>query len=355
LIGGQMLYLGFSLRTVLRYGGVSYQTARFGERLAARELSSFLQLPATGNPQARAYGRRLRERLGDNEAIARTLLQQINRDEFYYTLTPPVLAEDLIDDFWFNQRRGFCEHYAAATAFILRAADVPTRVIGGYQGGDYNPFGKYVTVSNAKAHAWLEYWHPLHGWRRLDPTAAILPTRIEPDLRQQLRSRDGIFEPAQWASTALGLNTADLLQTLHDSWQLADQWFDSHIVRFNRELQQDWLQQAGFSSVQRQDLIQLLVLAVFLGLALAAWLILRPGRVREPLLRCYQQFERYMRKRGVERAAGEPPLHFFARCQQQQAAASQTIATFARHYLAMRFGQAPVDINALRQLLRQLP
>ncbi len=354
LTAGRMLWLGYQLRTVLNYRAVSKRSNQFGETLDDRDRQSYLQLPSGGNPLSHAYGQRLRARFDNNETIARALLQQINREEFYYTLSPPVLAEDLIDDFWFNQRRGFCEHYASAVVFILRAADVPSRVIGGYQGGKVNPFGGYLTVLQSNAHAWVEYWHEQRGWQRLDPTAAILPSRIEPDLRQQLRARDGIFEPAQWASTVLDSAALGLLQELQQGWQLANQWFDSNIVRFNKEMQRDWLNQAGLTSVERDDLIQILVVGVFLGLAIAGWILLRTGRAHEPLVRCYQQFESKMQKRGVVRQLGEPPLQYFLRCQQQAPSQSQTVALFSRCYLAMRFGEAPTDIPALKKLLRQL-
>ena len=99
--------------------------------------------------------------------------------QFFYTLTPPLLGEDPIDDFLFNTRSGFCEHYASAFVFLMRAAGIPARVVTGYQGGEVNPIGDYMIVRQSEAHAWAEVWLEGEGWLRVDPTAAVSPLRVE--------------------------------------------------------------------------------------------------------------------------------------------------------------------------------
>src|SRR5690606_13368344 len=96
-----------------------------------------------------------------------------------YTLTPPLLGEHPVDDFLFNTRSGFCEHYASAFAFLMRAAGIPARVVTGYQGGEVNPIGGYLIVRQSEAHAWVEVWLEGRGWVRIDPTAAVSPLRVE--------------------------------------------------------------------------------------------------------------------------------------------------------------------------------
>lgn len=355
LVGGNTVWLGYELRRVLRYQGESAKPVILGAQLSERDRAQYMQLPSSGNPRARELGQQLRAQFAGHEAIAKVLFQKINEQDYFYTLSPPELAEDLIDDFWFNKRRGFCEHYAAATAFILRAAGVPTRVIGGYQGGELNPFGRYLSVSQADAHAWVEYWHEQSGWVRFDPTAAISPLRIEPDLRQRLRHRDGVFELAQWSSVLGEGQSFNVLQSLHDGWQLANQWFDSHVVQYNQSLQRDWLRQLGMKEVDKTTLLRTLFLALVVALSFSAWLLLRPQRARSALLRCYQQFERRMEKKGLVREVGEPPQHFFARCQQQSPQAQPAIQLFADRYLSMRFGCRDVDLKQLRLLLQKIP
>ncbi len=99
--------------------------------------------------------------------------------EFVYTLDPPRLAENAVDEFLFDTRSGFCEHYAAAFTIVMRAAGVPARIVTGYQGGEFNPLGGYLLVRQSDAHAWSEIWVAGRGWLRVDPTAAVAPERIE--------------------------------------------------------------------------------------------------------------------------------------------------------------------------------
>ena len=101
------------------------------------------------------------------------------QEAFYYTLQPPLLGPNAIDDFLFGTRRGFCEHFAAAYVFLMRAAGIPARVVTGYQGGEINPIDGYFTVRQSDAHAWAEIWLANQGWVRVDPTASVSPTRIE--------------------------------------------------------------------------------------------------------------------------------------------------------------------------------
>jgi transglutaminase-like putative cysteine protease len=99
---------------------------------------------------------------------------------FYYTLTPPKLADDSVDEFLFGTKRGFCGHYASAFATLMRAAGIPAHVVTGYQGGTFNRFADYWILRQSDAHAWTEVWIEGHGWLRVDPTSAIAPARVEP-------------------------------------------------------------------------------------------------------------------------------------------------------------------------------
>ena len=77
---------------------------------------------------------------------------------FAYSLRPGAMEGDIVDEFLFASRRGYCEHYASALTFLLRAAGVPARVVVGYQGGETNPMGEYLIVRQSDAHAWVEVW-----------------------------------------------------------------------------------------------------------------------------------------------------------------------------------------------------
>lgn len=149
-----------------------------------------LQLPPAGNAQAREWARRLRADSGSDALFLTRLLQFIHTAGFRYTLRPPPLSGDLIDRFWFGTRAGFCEHYAAALAFMARAAGIPARVVVGWQGGEWQPAVQRLVVRQADAHAWTEVWLEGAGWLRLDGTAVIAPDRIEQGLMASLSSAE---------------------------------------------------------------------------------------------------------------------------------------------------------------------
>ena len=129
--------------------------------------------------RTRSLAQELRSASASDAAYAQTVLDLFRRERFHYTLTPPRLAQDAVDEFLFETRRGFCEHYASAFAVLMRAAGVPARVVIGYQGGTFNRYGGYWIIRQSDAHAWDEIWLEGRGWVRVDPTAAIAPERIE--------------------------------------------------------------------------------------------------------------------------------------------------------------------------------
>ena len=124
-------------------------------------------------------GRQIRAQSASNLEAVNSVLNLFRTQLFFYTLVPPELGRDPVDEFLFETRRGFCEHYASAFVFLMRAAGVPARVVTGYQGGEMNPLGDYLIVRQSEAHAWAEVWLEGQGWRRVDPTAAVSPARIE--------------------------------------------------------------------------------------------------------------------------------------------------------------------------------
>jgi len=74
-----------------------------------------------------------------------------------------------IETFLFSKKRGYCEFFASSFALLLRMADVPSRLVGGYYGGNYNNLGGYYQVTDAMAHVWVEALVD-GSWLRIDPT-----------------------------------------------------------------------------------------------------------------------------------------------------------------------------------------
>ncbi|RTK99023.1 MAG: transglutaminase domain-containing protein, partial [Neisseriaceae bacterium] len=156
------------------------------------DLQQALRLPSGYNPRARQLAQQWRTNSRTPGEVVDHALRYFNRQQFFYTLQPPLLGSDSVDDFLFNSRRGFCEHYASSFVFLMRAAGVPARVVTGYMGGELNPVGGYLIVRQSDAHAWAEVWLGNAGWQRVDPTAAVAPARVQQDLASALPISDSL-------------------------------------------------------------------------------------------------------------------------------------------------------------------
>ncbi|MDX1804412.1 MAG: DUF3488 and transglutaminase-like domain-containing protein [Alcanivorax sp.] len=168
----------------------SVPAIRYQARLGPAERALMLSLPARGGARARSLAQSWRLESDGGRQIVLRALQYFREQPFYYTLSPPRLDQDTIDDFLFRSRRGFCEHYASSFTFLMRAAGIPARVVVGYQGGEINPHDGHLLVRQYDAHAWSEVWLAGKGWVRVDPTAAVAPERIEDGLQAALDAQD---------------------------------------------------------------------------------------------------------------------------------------------------------------------
>ena len=172
----------YTFRSALDFKANRDETTRMREQA--------LSLPPSLNPRTRQLASEWRATFGDPGQISNAALRFFRNEQFFYTLQPPLLGEHAIDEFLFDSRRGFCEHYAAAYVVLMRAAGVPARVVTGYQGGEINPVDNYLTIRQSDAHAWAEIWQEGQGWIRVDPTAAVAPSRIERGIGAALPASD---------------------------------------------------------------------------------------------------------------------------------------------------------------------
>ena len=161
------------VRQRLRYEMRSFTSYRFNADAGESERRNWLDLPPTYNRRTLALAEEIRTRSGNDADRVRATLEHLRRGGYAYTLSPPRLGRDSIDEFLFDTRRGYCEHYASAFVFLMRALDVPARVVTGYQGGELNPVDGFMTIRQSDAHAWSEVWLQGRGWVRVDPTATV--------------------------------------------------------------------------------------------------------------------------------------------------------------------------------------
>ncbi len=315
-------------------------------------LTDSLQLPADGDPRSRAWARELQALNPSTEALVQALLKHFNREPYYYTLKPPPVGIDSIDEFLFRTRRGFCAHYAGAMTFVLRAAGIPARVVAGYQGGELNPRGNFLTVRQFDAHAWVEYWQAGQGWTSVDPTFAVAPERIEQGLEQALSGEqsflaDSPFSPLRYRQLAW-LNQLRLgWDNLNYGWQ---RWVLGYQGTQQLQLLQRW-----FGRMDGQVLVLAMVGGGGLLLGLLALYLFKPWRrEHDPLLSQYRRFERLLGRHGLVREPAEGPRAFAERAARQLPAQAVAIWAFFAAFEAQQYGLVAVDARTLAQRLREL-
>jgi transglutaminase-like putative cysteine protease len=241
------------------------------QALNRNEYTENIQLPRNSNPRLKAWAKmQFAKQQNDINAFIIFLRDYIHQQPFWYTLTPPDETSDKnqIDSFWFDNQKGFCEHYAGAVAFILRAAGIPARVILGYQGGHWNPIANAITIQQNDAHAWLEYWQEGIGWRQLDPTAFIAPERIDQTIRNReinLNQEDSYsISELRWAQ-----KTRFYLESVRF---FSERW----LLFYSQNTQRNLLQHVGFGEWNEGDLLQvsvgcMILFFILLGLAYEWW------------------------------------------------------------------------------------
>jgi transglutaminase-like putative cysteine protease len=331
-----------------RYDMVSFLDYAYGRDESPEVLDRALHLPSGSNPRTLAYAQDLRSRHRTDRELMQAVLTRFNREGFVYTLQPPLLGEHSVDEFLFDARSGFCEHYASAFAIVMRAAGIPARIVTGYLGGEVNPIGAYLIVRQADAHAWTEVWLKGEGWVRVDPTAAVSPARIERGINA-----------AVGAGGALPLFMgADLplLRELRLTWDsLANSW-NQWVLGYTPETQRALLTRVGLDDATWRTLAALLLGITGVFTLVLALFTLRRLRVRprDPVALAYAAFCSKLRNRGLARLPNEGPLAYADRVIAVRPDLSDVVRRFTHLYVALRYaGESGVQsIARLRKLAR---
>ncbi len=305
-----------------------------------------LRLPYGENPQARALGERWLADYQSPEKIIAQALKLFNRD-FFYTLRPPPLGQNAIDDFLFNTHKGFCEHYASAFVFLMRAAGIPARIVTGYQGGEMNPLDDYLVVRQSDAHAWAEIWQAGRGWQRVDPTAAVSPDRIEQGIAEALTGDDALPGLLQFR--------VKWLLAARYRWEALNNAWNQHVLGYDSDRQREFLSWLGWPAANWQTLITLLATGCALALAtITAWAIYHRPR-REPVVQLWHKALRHIARRQVNFAPWETPLVIGQRVAEQCPDLAAPFQRVVDTYLRARYGAAPDNLKDLRAAIAQLP
>lgn len=322
-------------------------TYRFNSDERPPVIARNLALPPGINPRTRGLAESWRQRETSPQAIVDQALRLFASKDFSYTLRPPLLGENALDQFIFETRRGFCEHYAAAFVFLMRAAGVPARVVGGYQGGEMNPLDGYLVVRQSDAHAWAEVWLAGRGWVRIDPTSVVAPARLEAGIADALPQGEPL--------PALIQIRADWLRTLRHRWEAVNNAWNQHILGYDPQRQRELLSRLGLPDADWRQLAFMLaaICALLLGVVTAWTLYHRPRR--DPASRLWQHALRHLRRRRVDCPPWETPHALLTRVEATQPALAPAFRRVVEAYLGARYGEQPHQLDALRLAVKQLP
>ena len=331
---------------------ISFEAVSFLDYRTEVELTDFARdffrrVPAESNPKTQELAAQMRAQAGSDAEYVEAVLMMFHEQEYFYTLEPPALGRNSVDQFMFDTMRGFCEHYASAFAVMMRAAGVPARVVLGYQGGEMNPMGGHMIVRQSDAHAWNEVWFEDEGWRRVDPTAAVAPNRIE--VGRSASMFDG-------TAAAWGFSTPSrLLYQLTLTWDALDAQWNEWVLGYGPENQNRLMESLGMDDPDWRKMMLTLV-GIVVGLILLISLVLSlryrpPKRDRAAIL-----YRRFIKKSGVDPLTGETPAVFAARAESESELPAAAVHDITSSYLDARYGPSdPRSLQRLETAISNLP
>ena len=321
----------------VRLTATAYPAFRHGPQRMRFELQDALELPPGHNPRTLQWAEALRAdpRYTDADAatLARAVLQHIRGGGFSYTLSPGSYgdkdARTIVDEFWLDRKAGFCEHFAAAFVVVMRAADVPARVVTGYQGADPLVVDGFHIVRQSHAHAWAEYWQEGVGWRRVDPTSAVAPDRIQ---------RSIYLQPDRgFVAGTINAFSPTLLAQLRSGWEAVNNRWNQWVLNYSRGQQLQTLEKLGFKGASWHDLAMLLIGSLTsLALLGAAWAWWQHQR-QDPWARLFARMRRALVKAGVSAQSHAGPRLLAERARERAGGAA--LAAWLLELDAARYGR----------------
>lgn len=302
-----------------------------------------LELPHGFNPRTLALARQWRATAGhDDDALVERALEWIRRD-FAYTLDTPPWGRNAVDEFLFETRAGYCQHFSSAFVVLMRGAGIPARVVTGYAGGYRNPIGGYWVVRRSDAHAWAEVWLRDRGWVRVDPTAAVSPERIYDTLADRAPARGGLLGD-------FGLPVWNVRDWLRSSW-------NDLVLGFDADRQSRLFRPLGIDRLTGQQLAVVFAIAAVLALAWMVRLSARGQREADPVLRAWHRLAARYRRYGLERLPHETATDWVTRVTRVRPDFAPGLAELSHRFADWRYAGHPsgaLDAHRARALVRAL-
>jgi transglutaminase-like putative cysteine protease len=321
--------------------------SRLDYHVGLQEPTDYLQLtssfPVENNPRTIALGKQLALRYENPEDIVQHALDMFRDQGYVYTLQPPILRDNEVDRFLFDSKRGFCENYAGSFALLMRTAGIPARIVTGYQGGEFNNVGNYLIVRQSDAHAWTEVWFKDKGWVRIDPTAAVSPSRIEQGLEDALPDEISGFRIK---------NRNPLFGNLLYSWDNLQHGWNDWVLNYDQSKQSNFLRDLEVGIDDWGDMVFALV-AMLLSVTGAYWFISwfreRPGKPVAYEIYLNQLLKK-LKKIGLEKRASEDTRAFLQRVEASELSQRGQVYRVIDLYNSIKYGREEANDLALSNL-----
>ncbi|MCG9696533.1 DUF3488 and transglutaminase-like domain-containing protein [Shewanella sp. Isolate11] len=332
-----------------QYHVSSYPNAKLDLNLNEATRTRNLRLPQDSNPKTAQLALKFKQTYPDPKQRINAMMLRFNQSPYYYTLTPPPVGPQQIDDFLFENKAGFCVHYASALTFMARYSGIPARLVTGYQGGEWNDNAQYLSVYQYMAHAWVEVWFEDSGWVRFDPTAMIAPNRVEEGF-------DSVFNPAESylmssPFSSLRLRQYPLLNNLRLTLASIDFYWSKWVLGFDNDKQQQLLKRIlGDISVTKMAIF-IICTMVIIALVIAYSVgLLQFSRRKDPLVAGFDQVANMLAKKGIRREEAESATQYSQRVITLYPHLTQPLSHFIDCYMTLKY--KPVDQRRKKALLR---
>ncbi|NOX09341.1 MAG: DUF3488 domain-containing transglutaminase family protein [Gammaproteobacteria bacterium] len=292
-------------------------------------IKQALQLPKDFSPRINTLALQLKQGTQTKLERINSVLTWFRDNDFAYTLEPPITQEHAIEEFLFEHQQGYCEYYASAFTLLMRAMGVPTRIVTGYQGGEFNPVASHFIVRQWDAHAWTEVWMDSMGWVRIDPTANIAPNRIQFPV-SKLRNNNFYGQDNNFTYTLL-----EKINFIRD--KLNFQW-DQWIVGYNQKQQNNLLSKFGIDQPSWQYLSQILTVGFILSLLLSSLFILYQRMEKQDVIQQdYKKFCKKLSAKGLVLFKNEGPQDLCQRAAIKFTDQQQRIKIIIKLYIQLRY------------------
>lgn len=339
--------------TRFRYELTSYLDFRTDRNLSDFWRYRYTLIPKNDNPETKKLATAIRAG-SDSPAEFLANVLRLYADDYVYTLRPPIVEGHTIDEFLFESKRGFCEHFAGSFVYLMRAGGVPARVVVGYQGGEFNRRGSYVAVHQFDAHAWAEVWFENDGWVRVDPTSIVAPERITSGLESAVFGEDTFL--ADIGLSLMKFRSTLWITELRLQIGAINHYWDAWVVGYTPSVQMSLLRQY-FGDVD-QTTIGMILVGTFFGILMitAAFLLLkRSHRKLAPVDQEYLRFCRILEGEKLERFLGEGPLDYATRAGEQRPDLAPGIRAVTNAYIKANFiDDQPEEVEILRKAIRNM-